>query len=219
MPYCGRDHQIAHRGQDKAACNGVKKAQQELDRARRAATACRQFFLVTFLTSMLVTFGELYDARLHAPYGLVEAILKIKSIQVVQVASNHVKDMLHLCRGNNMGVRDVLPHLLLRLGRDQECYDFIKWWAIVKKRSDYDWDDLNLPLLDVKVAVTFDPVALFVGKRPNLSHIVDLTVMKIRPLMDFISLQNFSVVCEAVPQEVRETIRGQLVSNVVTQNG
>ena len=42
-------------------------------------------------------------------------------------AAAQIFDCLRLCRSDNMGMRDLLPAILLRLNRDQECYDFIKW--------------------------------------------------------------------------------------------
>ena len=61
-------------------------------------------------------------------YALVEALLKIDTYAAVLAAHDHLMEMLYLCRGDNMGVRDTVPALKLRLRRDQECYDFLKWW-------------------------------------------------------------------------------------------
>jgi hypothetical protein len=66
---------------------------------------------------------------MRARYGLVVSLLKIKSFHAVHAAADHLTDMLRLCHRDDMGTRNQLPHSLLRLGRDQDCYDFIKWWA------------------------------------------------------------------------------------------
>jgi hypothetical protein len=54
-----------------------------------------------------------------------------------------------------MGVRDLLPGLLLRLGKDQECYDFCQWYVTTGQRGDYDWGDMDLEFLDVKDVDSF----------------------------------------------------------------
>ena len=57
------------------------------------------------------------------------ALLKIKTNAALLAAHAHLMDMLRLCWGDNMGVRDLVPALKLRLGKDQDCHDFCKWWA------------------------------------------------------------------------------------------
>lgn len=44
-----------------------------------------------------------------------------------------------LCRSDNMGVRDLSPHLPLRLGNHQEWYGFVKCYATIGQGRDYDW--------------------------------------------------------------------------------
>lgn len=72
-------------------------------------------------------------------FGLVEALLAIKTIEAVQEAHSHIMDMLRLCRSDNMGVRDLVPALCMRLNRDQDCYDFIKWYGTTGQDMNYDW--------------------------------------------------------------------------------
>ena len=64
--------------------------------------------------------------------------MKIKNYAAVEAAHDHVMDILRLNHSDNMGVRDMVPSLKLRLGRDQECYDFCKWWATTGQEGDYD---------------------------------------------------------------------------------
>jgi hypothetical protein len=91
--------------------------------------------------------------------------------------------MLRLCRSDDLGVRDIIPDLLLRLGREQECYNFIKWWATADPNGTYDWGDVTLPYLDIRGADTFEPVTAF-SKGTNLSHLVSLTLLKLRLYFD-----------------------------------
>lgn len=64
---------------------------------------------------------------MRARYGLLDSLRKIRTREAVQASRDHVMDLLRLCRGDNMGVRDMTPALMIRLGHDQEAYDFMKW--------------------------------------------------------------------------------------------
>lgn len=168
-------------------------------------------------------FWGIFETRgyMRSRYALVEALLKIKTYPAVETAHDHIMDMLRLCRGDNMGVRDLVPALKLRLGRDQECYDFCKWWVTTGQEGDYDWGDLDSPYLDVKNADVFeDPrEETFLNKYGSLSHTTAVTLLKIRLLMDVRALQNSLMIGEKVPQEVLDSVRGELVSgSVVAEN-
>ncbi|KAL8976145.1 MAG: hypothetical protein Q9205_007795, partial [Flavoplaca limonia] len=84
------------------------------------------------------------------------AILEIKTLDAVSSAAEHVRDMLRLNRSDNMGVRDMLPALYVRLGRDQDAYDFIKWNGTTGSSRYYDWGNMDLPYLDVVDADVFE---------------------------------------------------------------
>lgn len=144
---------------------------------------------------------------MRARYSLVEAILKIKTFDAVKSALDHTMDILRLNRGDNMGVRDLVPALLLRLGRDQECYDFVKWYQTMGQDGDYDWGDMSLPFLNVLNADVFEPVEYMCGKWPDLSHISAIALLKIRLLQDLKSLQNSVLLAEKVPSEILHNVQ------------
>ncbi|KAJ6133019.1 Zinc finger MYND-type [Penicillium samsonianum] len=89
---------------------------------------------------------------------------------------------LRLCRGDNMGSRDVVPGLMIRLQQDQECYDFLKWWATTGQKHDYDWGNTTLPYLDIKNANPLEPVDMFCDKLIDLHHLVSVTLVKAKVL-------------------------------------
>ena len=55
---------------------------------------------------------------MRARYALVEALLKVKTYAAVEAAHGYCMDMLRLCSSDNMGIRDMIPALKLRLGKD-----------------------------------------------------------------------------------------------------
>ncbi|KAH6987047.1 hypothetical protein EDB80DRAFT_731294 [Ilyonectria destructans] len=125
---------------------------------------------------------------IRARFAAANALLKRDTVPVVEDAREQFNDMLQLCRRDNLGVRDIIPHLLLRLGRDQECYDFLKWWATIDNKDHdtgrYDWSDATLPYLDIRGADVFEPADMFFSEAPSLSHLVALTLLKLRLYLD-----------------------------------
>lgn len=188
--YCSREHQIQDRDAHKSQCNAIKRSQAALDREE---TRLRNHPGDLMTPSNL--FGEehaghfwgILETRTYMRnrYAVVEALLKIKTYAAVDAAHTHLMDMLRLCRGDNMGLRSVVPAVKLRLGRDQEAYDFVKWWITTGKESDYDWGNLDLPFLDVRNAdVCEDIPSHLLSRYVDLSHAVAVILIKVRLLLD-----------------------------------
>lgn len=220
--YCGREHQVSDRDAHKKACNGVKKAQQSLDLEEQKLRDHPGDFMTppNLFEEGVGHFWGIHETRpyMRARYALVECLLKIKTLHAVQTALDHALDMLRLCRGDNIGVRECIPAMFLRLGKDQECYDFIKWYFTTGRDSHYDWGDTDLPFLDVKDADAFESVELYTGRFADTSFVVAVALIKFRLLLDVQALQNSTVLGEKVPQELLDNIRGQLVSSIVAGN-
>jgi hypothetical protein len=147
---------------------------------------------------------------MRSRFALIEALRKVKTRGSVQAQLDHIMDMLRLCRGDNMGVRELVPALLLRLNKDQECYDFVKWYSTTGKEGGYDWGDMSLPFLDVKNADVFESVEYLCGKYNSLSQTVAVTLLKIKLLLDLTALQNSAIVGEKVPREILDGIQAHI---------
>jgi hypothetical protein len=164
-------------------------------------------------TNSVGYFWGLLDTRdyMRARFALVDAMTEINRAESVEAQLDHLMDMLRLCRGDNMGVRDLVPALMLRLNKDQECYDFIKWWFVVHENPQYDWGDASLPYLDIKNADVFEPVDRLCGQFPDLSHYSSLTLLKIRLLLDLLRLeQSCSGLGTSVPREILDVIQSSV---------
>ncbi|KAE9371410.1 hypothetical protein N431DRAFT_545669 [Stipitochalara longipes BDJ] len=220
--YCDREHQVSDRDAHMKACNGVKKAQQTLDIEEQKLRDHPGDFLTppNLFEEGVGHFWGIHETRpyMRARYALIETLLKIKTSYAVQSALTHALDMLRLCRSDNIGVRDCIPGMFLRLGKDQECYDFIKWYSTTGEDSHYDWGDMDLPFLDVKDADAFESIELYTREYADLGFSVAVALIKFRLLLDIKALQNSTVLGEKVPQELLDNIRGQLVSSIVAGN-
>ncbi|KAF4627905.1 hypothetical protein G7Y89_g10247 [Cudoniella acicularis] len=219
VPYCSKEHQVAHHNSHKAACNAIQRAQKNLDREEQALRSHPgdMFMPTNVFEDAVGHFWGIHETRdyMRARYALIEALLKVKQFDAVQAAFDHIMDILRLCRSDNMGVRSQAPALFLRLGKDQECYDFIKWWSTTGERDDYDWGDMDMPYLDLKGEDVFEPVDLYTEEFHDLGHTVAITLLKIKLLLDVKALHSSTVIGEVIPQEVLDNIRGQLVTRTV----
>ena len=220
--YCGRDHQTADRESHKRVCNAIKKAQQKLD--LEETTLRNQppdmFTPARLFEEQAGHFWGIMGTRnyMRARYALIEALLQVKTYAAVKAAHDHAMDCLRLCRPDNMGVRDMLPALKLRLGQDQECYDFIKWYATTGQESKYDWGDLDNPFLDLKGEDVFEELPANTTHRfAALPHTVALTLLKLRLKLDIRVLQESSIIGTQVPQEIMDKIREQVVGDIVSE--
>lgn len=182
--YCGPEHQSAHRREHKKACTTINNTQKNLAREEAALREDRHDILMPadVFNTGVGKFWGIYGTRdyMRARFAAADALLQVDTVAAVEKSLEHFTDMLRLCRSDNLGVRDAIPPLLLRLGREQECYDFLKWWATVD--DNYDWANPALPYLDIENANAFES---FDWPREKLAHLVTVTLLKLRLLLDF----------------------------------
>lgn len=157
---------------------------------------------------------------MRARYAFVEALLKIKTLDAVKFSAGHLRDMLRLCRSDNMGVRSLLPALYLRLGQDQDCYDFIKWWTQQYYASDYDYGDTTLPYLDIRNANVFESPEYLCEGYPDLSHLACVVLLKVKLLVDLKALQHSVSLDTELPQELVDKVRQSIPrSEIIRKDG
>ncbi|KAH9906982.1 hypothetical protein F4778DRAFT_778410 [Xylariomycetidae sp. FL2044] len=156
VKYCGPAHQRAHRPQHKLHCNLIKRAREKTARLEAELRAFPGDVLTPpdpLATARGVVWGY-REARpyMTARYDLVVALLNVRTGEAVEAALSELLGMLDLNRGDNQGVRSHVPALYLRLGRDREAYDFMKWYQTV---PDGNW----YPFLDLHGADPFEDVS------------------------------------------------------------
>lgn len=159
---------------------------------------------------------------MRARFGLVDALGDVNTYDAVRMQLVHARDMLRLCRSDNLGIRDLVPSLLLRLNRDQEeCYDFIKWWCTTGQDPTYSWGNMNLGYLDLHNANAFEPIAGLIHDFSDLGMMNVFALLKIKLLLDLVALNNSTDVStfQVIPREVFDAVRPHLPrSPIITQD-
>ncbi|GAW15192.1 hypothetical protein ANO14919_046010 [Xylariales sp. No.14919] len=191
--YCGREHQVAHRPQHKSACTKIKNARAKVVREEQKVSNATEDFMTpanAFETHTGLFWGLLGTRDyMRARFGLARKLFLLGTLDGVGEGLEHLRDMLRLCRSDNMGVRDLIPAIMLRLDLDQECYDFIKWWATCDPDGTYDWGDMTLPYLDIHGADVLEDPEFLVDKYSSLNSVVALLILKLKLLVDIRNLK------------------------------
>ncbi|KAJ3055667.1 hypothetical protein HK097_009785 [Rhizophlyctis rosea] len=103
----------------------------------------------------------------------------------VQQSYDQAMNLLILDRADKYKARYSAPFLMLMLGKDQTCYDFLKWYITVAPT--YDFSNVDLPFLDIHNADPLESVDYIVRACPeemDLSVLVAMYLIKMRLNLD-----------------------------------
>ncbi|UPK97383.1 hypothetical protein LCI18_008318 [Fusarium solani-melongenae] len=164
-----------------------KESSRQACRGRQPSPQCHQDFMTpaNAFETHVGRFWGLLSSRDYrrARFALADLLCSLGTFGGVHEALQHMQDMLRLCRrSDNMGLRDAVPALMLRLDLDQECYDFVKWWATCDPDGRYDWSDTSLPHLNIHGADVLE-------NYPALCHLVAILLLKLKLLVDIRNLK------------------------------
>ncbi|KAK3618098.1 hypothetical protein LTR56_024867 [Elasticomyces elasticus] len=127
---------------------------------------------------------------MRARSALTRLLTELNTLDSVREAYDHMMDLMKLSRSDNLGMRRLAPTIMLRLDRDQECYDFIKWWATCDPDGHYDWGDMSLPYLSINDADVLEkPDHLSEDEYPSFDHLVAILLLKLKLLVDIRNLK------------------------------
>ena len=133
--YCGRKCKAADRPDHKSRCAIIKRARKAFEEKRQQIAhlvddegyppdpdPLFSFYLAS-------TGGYPY---MRTRFRLVEKLLFHYGtaggpVELLQEVLEHVLDMLRVERSDHLYVRLRVPVLYIRLGREQDAYDFLKW--------------------------------------------------------------------------------------------
>jgi hypothetical protein len=218
--YCSKDHQTSHWNSHKKVCKDIRSGRSKLEREETklrglpadGKPSCRIF------EEDAGRFWGIIETRpyMNARMAFAELVLWANNATCRKMALNQWLDMLRLCRGDNLGVRERVPGLYLRLGRIQEPYDFMKWWVAYASKGKYNFGDLTLPYLNLKDENVFESLGVWGDiSRLSLFHLQSLLLLKIKLYKELEILSNVQPVGGRVPQQILDEIGRELVHEVV----
>ena len=128
--YCCREHQINDfQRHHKEFCKDLKIAMAKTEKEKFKLTQDPNNG--DLFVDCVGHFWGVLETRpyMRARTEVIRALEMLGSELSLSKAVLDIRDCLRLCRGDNIGLRFLAPGIMLRIaGRDQECYDFIKWY-------------------------------------------------------------------------------------------
>lgn len=145
--YCSRDCQEADWPLHKKACNAIYA---KIKKVRKLAGALENadFYGNGPANLFEENVGHFWGIRETRDYCTARAYLaglisnfadEKKFSYIYEISLGHYMDLLRLIHGDNMGLRFIVPFIFLKLNRDEECYNYIKWWLTIDPNGVYDW--------------------------------------------------------------------------------
>ncbi|KAH6846995.1 hypothetical protein B0I37DRAFT_135565 [Chaetomium sp. MPI-CAGE-AT-0009] len=229
--YCGRDHQASDRPTHKTTCNTIKgtKTRVEEEEAKLHARLAEDN---DDLPSNALESGRLWVFHPARPY--LEVLCKHGEILIRSWRQQGIEDaltvylkLLQLNTVDNQAARFVVPALYMRLGLNQEAYDFLKGWGLqFRGRPEAkQLDEPSQAYLHVKNADATEEVELWTGSKwLELAHVSSLLLIKVRLLLGLQHLLEFRAQAAAhlpqgspmpSPREILANVRGTYCDDIL----
>ena len=148
--YCCRDCQVNHYKSHKEFCLEYKKLNKELTKEKNKLLSKKTSLTggKYFSESTIGHFWTLFEPRTYCRvrYDLAEHILMQAHYNdlkpIYDRSLSHYMELLRLVHGDNLGVRNKVPFILITLNRDEDAYNFIKWWLTIDPHGKYNWGNV-----------------------------------------------------------------------------
>ena len=226
--YCSREHQIQDRSEYKELCKeigGLRAGLEREDHIVRNATTDNGAPLNAF-ESLSGRFHISLPTReyIEARYAMAFQARRAGTLDGVTEALEHFQDIVWLCRVSSLTTSNHVPALLMRLGRDQECYDFIVWTAKSRDIS-YDSGNTDLPFLDIKDAdvLGLDTLKTVISCFDNIDFLAIVLLIKVKLLIDIRNLKVARKVLHGLPVDLcleveRHAVQSPISLRLVSQS-
>ena len=177
--YCNAEHQKEDFSRHKSLCSKIKKARSRI--VVEEKKLIHEEGAEIFVEDEGLFWG-MVETRpyMRARLSLIQALESMGSLQSLTEAVSETRDCLRLNRGDNMGLRESYVFNLVRINRDQEAYDAMKWWATTGNSGDYDWGDNSLPFLDLHGEDMDEECDFLRGYAGSAFHRTCMTLIKMR---------------------------------------
>ncbi len=152
VKYCSKDCQAQDCDSHKVRCKKIKRFTSETQRLDAALRHCWNDFDECYDNLFEKAFGRfgmssMYDVStkeyLHNRFSRTTEILNVaielKDKGLFEHVCDELYEMLRLSHTDNFGFRSHIPSVFLTVGREDDCYNFIKWH--LTRDDDYDWGE------------------------------------------------------------------------------
>jgi len=180
VSYCGREHQTIDWSAHKSFCSKIKKMRARLEEQETALRVHQgdEDTPPNAFEKDGEDYGMFWMYMGLRPYmktrqALVDALVQVNTKDAIEAAFAHCVEMMRLNTADNQGMGNMLPALLLRQGKDQQCYNTLRWHHVGQSEAG-----------EPKNEDALEPVLDFLRPRVPLAHLVALALVKVRLLID-----------------------------------
>lgn len=218
--FCRRHHLLVdHMNEHNRACYALESSRERLELQENVLLAHFNEFttLADLFSAQMNPSGDVegIESYLEARHGLVQALRRFKTPDAVRAALDHALDILRLNCSDITGVRHLVPALFLRLGRDHDCYAFVKWDRIDCREQSWELKYISRHL----ESSAFESVDYLCRDGPYTSHLSAIILIKIKLFLDLRSLQASRVLADRLPREILELIQSYIPqSTIISSN-
>ncbi|RVD86418.1 uncharacterized protein DFL_004693 [Arthrobotrys flagrans] len=150
-----------------------------------------------------------------ARFNLIKAYAKVKTHRGAVNACNEAIVTQYLGRCDPMKIRCITANLMLRVGSQQDAYDFIRFWLVNGDQYACSAKDPP-PFLNIRKANAFEPCRnLFrafddIGMDPPTSFVLPLALIKFKLLTNVKELRNLQILRAELPFDIVYMIKPHL---------
>ena len=130
--FCSLEHEISYGKYHKRICSRIENAKRNCEKEEWRLRNYKNQYGKTldFLKCLEAHWYNNAESEIFAKsiYVLVGAILWVDTYAAVDQAYKYSLKALYHQRNDTLGFSNLIPALCLRLGRDQEAFDFCEWW-------------------------------------------------------------------------------------------
>lgn len=219
--YCSFEHLAADLQRHSRLCFAVEHARKEAEWVRREQL--KDWAEGHPWIPDPSAFPTNSDLLVQNRFDYVYELLRVRTSSAMEVAVHEIEDIESLYPNDHFDPE--LPALYLRLGRDQACYDYIKYCHNGSRR----------PLVSLEQAASGQPPYSIMGqsdvfegpddlydtiaKKPYmLGHMISMALLKIRLLFKLRWCHNLVLLRRRLPAELLYQIRCHLITPVVVHD-
>ncbi|KAF2438256.1 hypothetical protein P171DRAFT_505260 [Karstenula rhodostoma CBS 690.94] len=160
--FCGQEHQRSHWPSHKAVCKKVAKLRKRLEEKQKIGR--ESWAEMTGGLSLQFTGSRRDGVQYKEQLQLAEQELEIDTLVAIESALNHVVDLRNVpFQPLSDDVLEMATSCLIRLGRDQEAYNYLKHW--VSRYKDHD---------------VLESPDIFEGRAPSAAFLASVFLVKLR---------------------------------------
>ncbi|KAK8218851.1 hypothetical protein IWZ01DRAFT_494122 [Phyllosticta capitalensis] len=180
VPYCSREHMMGDKAAHRRFCRKINQARVLVNECDAGLQGRARYDWNEDSDSPWQ--WPSFDKYMKARRLEVQTLMAVDTFEAYEKAWLQARDMILLARRDQLEIYFHLPYLLLRMGKEQELYDYLTWFeTYVPDQHFRDFENTND---EHKDADFFGPVDIFCRPYSDLNTAFTVMPLKGKILLD-----------------------------------